>query len=144
MGLRRTLVCRCSRLETFRCVHSFSLRQSTHINLIIQAHTFTYTFLQVTGSSSTHIILTLHLSNLTSVSRQQVNNPVTAQQAIDKLLQNIDDGKLGVHIELNSGYYVHPILIYARSVNGTLYPVTCNFEEHGICSVLSNGELQIS
>ena len=99
---------------------------------------------QVTGSSSTHIFLTLRLSNLTSVSRQQVTNPVTAQQALDKLLQNINSGKLDFVIQLTPGSSVPPILYYASTGNGTtVYPSTTSSssEEDGSSSGLSNGEV---
>ena len=78
---------------------------------------------QVTGANSTHLFLSLHISNLFNVSLPLVPSPVTANEAIDKIISSAkdNDNKLDFKIELAPGVTETPTLVIIRNESALVY-----------------------
>ena len=78
---------------------------------------------QVTGANSTHLFLSLHISNLFNVSLPLVPSPVTANEAIDKIISSAkdNDNKLDFKIEIAPGVTETPTLVIIRNESALVY-----------------------
>lgn len=86
---------------------------STNTHNLSQPEIYLFLCSQIVGANDTHIIVTLHISNLTTTAR--VDNRITADDALQTIMDQTENGTLPFSVELSPGMRVRPLLFQVSS-----------------------------